>query len=81
MNHDEGMNDALRALPTADLDHVGAERLRRRARQVFERAHRTPGWLRGLDLAWDRAEPALVAASTLWMLGWAAGVVRLIVGG
>ncbi len=78
MSPEERLDQALRGLDTHDLEHGPAERIRRRARRVFERAHRTPGWLRGVDALWDRAEPALVAGSGLWMLTWAAAVVAAL---
>ncbi len=80
MTPEERLALALRDLPRLDLEPVPAERLRRRALRVFERVHHTPSWLCWVDTLWDRAEPALVAASTLWMLAWATAVVATVAG-
>lgn len=80
MKPEERLDEAISKLEPMDLEHRAAERIRRRARAVFARVHRTPGWLRWVDTLWDRAEPALVAGSALWMLAWAAAVVAMVSG-
>lgn len=67
-----------RALAPLDLPPEAADSVRLRARRVLVRAARTPAWLASLDLAWDRAEPALVFAMGLFYLGWAAAVVTTL---
>lgn len=80
MRPEERLDAVITELEPLDLEHRRAERIRRRARAVFARVHRTPSWLRWVDTLWDRAEPALVAGSTLWMLAWAAAVVAMVSG-
>lgn len=46
-----------------------------RARAAFERVHRTPPWLRGVDAVYGSVEPTLVAATALLYLGWIAAVL------
>lgn len=78
MNPDDRLTQVARELPPPALDARAGARVLRRARRAFEAAHQSPRWLLALDRQWERAEPALVAASGLWMLTWAAAVVSAL---
>lgn len=80
MNADERLDQQLASLPPPELDPRAEARVRRRALALYGRVQRTPGWLRAVDALWDGAEPALVSASTLWILAWAVAVVTVVTG-
>lgn len=78
MNAEERLDQQLASLPPPELDPRVEARVRRRSLAIFQRVARTPSWLRTVDALWDGAEPALVSASTLWILAWAVAVVTAV---
>ena len=78
MNADERLDQQLASLPAPPLDPRVEARVRRRGLALYARVARTPSWLRSVDALWDGLEPALVSASTLWILAWAVAVVTAL---
>jgi hypothetical protein len=72
---DDGMLDALRALPRHDLARESVERIRSRAHAELERSARRRAPARHLWHAYRRAEPLLVGALAASYLLWAVTAV------